>query len=802
MKSSFDSIWRNKVELVHGSNYYRKISLPPDGHFVVLNKQENRDEVRITSKWEIRTQGNVRDDGPTVTGIKDLRGILSSHFGITLLSGGSGEKNPEIIFTLLKTSSEVSRWERSFQLTVTDWKVEVKAETEEALLRGSLWLSNYWRLRRTPCLRRGKSTVKPGIPVHISSDVWGGFNTTQKWIPGREEETNFLEMARMGVNVFQIMVCLEDMIDTSAIPPDAPKGFQTLINRKAAENRRKLAELARQSAKYDLHLMIMAYNPHLPENHPLFKSYPDSRGQIQNTEYYPLCSSDPKTLEFLSFAWASLFREIPELGGIMMISGGEGFTHCFMRGFPSGRKRKTFLPHPVCNAADCPRCSKRNPEEVVAELVNSVSRKIHEVQPDALCITWPYAASVYWAPTRDQEHFIECLDSRHVIFQTEIDKDTVEWRAAGYGRTTVDYSTTIRKISERCLAQRKLCRKEKIRFSCKLECNISLECISVPWLPVMKNLRIHWRNCRSLRPYALQSKWLFGGICKSPSEELGFWTVWGDGTEFADLEKTLKAIACRDYGDPAAPAVLRAWTQFSDAFSHHPQLGIYYMGSAFIGCSSPLVFDPDAIDHLDRSFFGYFYWALQEAVVNEQTYSRSAKALFFTRPYYNAIARRGGNRGKDVALEELKTLAGLWQKGCNTLDRIEKSVPDVCREKFKELQLLSKHLCLTWRSAANVEEFLRLRDMLYLYSERQWEKAGYCKENLGDLKRMEEIAREELSIAREDLKLVRDVDFLNIELRLDMGCASTATMLEAKIKQVEEVLEEEIPKERNRLSLW
>ena len=341
-----------------------------------------------------------------------------------------------------------------------------------------------------------------------------------------------------------------------------------------------------------------------------------------------------------------------------------------------------------------------------------------------------------------------------------------------------------------------------MKFSSKIECNNTLECLNVPWLPVLKNLLIHWRNCRSLRPYAIQSKWLFDGICKSPSEELGFWMSWGRGTEFEQLEKVLKAIACRDYGDKASSAVLRAWTQFSDAFSHHPQLGSYCTGSGFIGCSAPLIIDRDSIDILDCSFFGHFYWALQESIVDDQTYTRHAQPLFFEKPFFKAIVRRGKNRGKDVALEELRAMASIWRKGCDTLAQAEKSIPRVCREHFNELWVLSKHLCFTWQSAANIEEFMRLRDIIYVYSERQYEKAAHHRENMRDLRRMEDIAREELAMAREDLKLVRHADYLDLELRLDMGCASTTTMLKAKIKQVENVLKKKIPELRDRLSRW
>jgi hypothetical protein len=67
---------------------------------------------------------------------------------------------------------------------------------------------------------------------------------------------------------------------------------------------------------------------------------------------------------------------------------------------------------------------------------------------------------------------------------------------------------------------------------------------------------------------------------------------------------------------------------------------------------------------------------------------------------------------------------------------------------------------------------------------------------------MEAIARAELDIARRDLALVREVDFLDIGLRLDMGTASTEAMLQAKIHQIEALLSTELPEWREEMLRW
>src|SRR4029079_1768503 len=148
------------------------------------------------------------------------------------------------------------------------------------------------------------------------------------------------------------------------------------------------------------------------------------RGSLQGGgAFRVLCSSNPDVRKFLAEQWASLFREIPELAGMMMIIGGEGFWHCHMR------SRDVF---------DCPRCGKRKPSSVVAELVNDISRAVHRERADALMVAWTYSAFI-WSKDLHQSQLIDCLDPKHVIFQTEIDKDSIHWRPAGYAKYIWDY---------------------------------------------------------------------------------------------------------------------------------------------------------------------------------------------------------------------------------------------------------------------------------------------------------------------------------------------------------------------------
>jgi hypothetical protein len=587
----------------------------------------------------------------------------------------------------------------------------------------------------------------------------------------------------MGINGIPIMALFEDYV-----LPDPGGPFGSLRNPAAGANRARLAHLARQASRFGVRIFLMAYNPKLAPDHRVFSDRPASRGAIQaDGAFRTLCTSDPVTRRFLAESWASLFAEIPDLGGVLAITGGEGFYHCYMR----GRN----------DAEDCPRCSRREGSETVAEFVNAVARAVRAENPEALLLTWPYSAG-HWSHDRDQEAFIGRLDPEHVIFQTEVDKDSVDWRKAGYAKNIWDYSMSRTTPSERCRRQRRLCREAGLPFSVKLQVNNSIECLNVPYLPTLENQRAIWENARRLRPRAIHSRWLFDGSCKSPSEEMGFWSIWGDGTEYADLRRALKAIAERDFGVAAAPFVVRAWRRFSEAMRHHPQLD-YYVGSYFVGPAQPLALNPEATaKDLDPAFFGRFYWLWETTATDDPDALLRMKPLFYTRPGFRAITRRGARKGQDVALDELREMARIWERGARELDRAASRIPPSSRARFRRELVLGRHLAYTWRSAAHVEEFLRLRDTVREFSRQSWVRSGHVRENLRDLARMRAIATAERGIAREDLALVKGVEFLDLAMRLDMGTSSTEAILKAKIRQLDVLLRTELPRWKDRLLRW
>src|SRR5690606_18624572 len=70
-----------------------------------------------------------------------------------------------------------------------------------------------------------------------------------------------------------------------------------------------------------------------PEDDPLFAAHPEIRGARTWTAdgEFTMCTSHPLVRQWLRESAAGVFQQDPELNAMVLIIGGEGFYHCFMR---------------------------------------------------------------------------------------------------------------------------------------------------------------------------------------------------------------------------------------------------------------------------------------------------------------------------------------------------------------------------------------------------------------------------------------------------------------------------------------
>ena len=105
-----------------------------------------------------------------------------------------------------------------------------------------------------------------------------------------------------------------------------------------------------------------------------FEDREDLLGYPDNNGFGTLCTSVPLVRQWVKESLTNVFDNVPELGGVFTISGSENLTHCWSKQ----------------HGDECPRCSKREPAEVIAEINKTVADGVWEGNPDAKVIVWDW----------------------------------------------------------------------------------------------------------------------------------------------------------------------------------------------------------------------------------------------------------------------------------------------------------------------------------------------------------------------------------------------------------------------------
>ncbi|MGD0091085.1 MAG: hypothetical protein ABSE73_14300, partial [Planctomycetota bacterium] len=110
---------------------------------------------------------------------------------------------------------------------------------------------------------------------------------------------------------------------------------------------------------------------------PALPGTPAARAEMRGVhegDHYTLCTSAPQVREWLSGALAFVFKNVPGLGGVFTITASENLTNCASHG----------------RHKDCPRCGKRTPAEIIAEVNTAIEQGVHRGNPEAKVIVWDW----------------------------------------------------------------------------------------------------------------------------------------------------------------------------------------------------------------------------------------------------------------------------------------------------------------------------------------------------------------------------------------------------------------------------
>lgn len=266
---------------------------------------------------------------------------------------------------------------------------------------------------------------------------------------------------------------------------------------------------------------------------------------------FAMCTSVAEVREWMANSLAHVFREVPELGGIVTISMSENHTNCFSHAGGWGK----IAP----KAKQCPRCSARESWDVLGEMFRAMRDGVRRSSKTARIIHWDWG----W-PDDMADRLIPLLD-KDVRFQS-ISEWSKPLERGGVKSVVGEYSISVPGPGPRAKRNWGVARQAGIETMAKVQFNNTWEISAVPYIPVPHLVLEHCEGLRKEGVSGIMASWTCGGY-PSPNLEAAS-AYFYEGTP--DRDAVLRGVASRRYGDGAAADAVEAWRLFSEAFREFP----------------------------------------------------------------------------------------------------------------------------------------------------------------------------------------------------------------------------------------
>jgi len=703
-------------------------------------------EIEIGGGWQILLSPSAAPLTELMAG--DLAQFLEQSMGVSIPVETGRDKG-----TRAENQVVLSDWEGgvpdlpgSFTVDVGRHAVRVSGRDPEGLRDGVVKLVDALGMRRAPILEIGRSVYRPRLGVRLGAVPFQG---------------SYRDVVFLGYNaVFAGGGDLYALSRSAAIP--------ALEDRQAP-----LPPPPVEARRYGLKTYAFVNTRQkFPAGHPVFRDHPEIRGALTWSAdgEYTLCTEQPLVRQYLQESVEGIFASDPDLDGLVLIVGGEGFYHCFMR------------PHNAEKGhTNCERCERVGPEKVVANLCNLLAEAVQRVNPTAEVIAWPYSAEHVWSRDRAQIGMMNQMKPGTGIF-TEIEKDEYVEKPDAVSKHLWDYSIDLIGPGRRAQDQIDACRERGLSIYLKSEPELGFEAARLPHLPCMDR----WAaRAEALAACGADGAWVFPafrplyGTCAAEINKHFWWDP------VPQAERVLQDLAARIAGPEAGPHLRRAWQEVSVAVEWSPELPPYYTGPTYLGPAHPMCADPDA--ELPEVFYGLYLFRAEA----QDAEGLKKHPTFFTEA-----------RGDVEVFERFyRTMEGHLRQAVAELDAAADRVPESHQLIYGAETSSIRWFYHTARTTANFHESCRLRDGLLSPARGESSRGGDAGDTLEDWEQWAQVLEDE----RDNTEAA--VPVAEADMRLDFYYGSDHTfphlaeMLAAKLEIIDGELEEFLPSVGERLGL-
>jgi len=328
----------------------------------------------------------------------------------------------------------------------------------------------------------------------------------------------------------------------------------------AEELQSKLQLLVTRAGKYGIKVYLQMQPPRAinGEITEFWNNHQDVAGAVEMlnwddlkrpTPMVSLCTSLEKVRNYLKESMAALAAAVPDLGGYIIISASEYPAHCRTRGC-----------HPIHKP--CPRCSQRKPEEVIAEVINTLYAGMRKASSTQELIAWNWA----WADQCTEESVVSRLDPG-IITMADFERGGKFPMLGKSDHVIEEYALCYPGPAERFMASYEASKINGGRQAVKFQLGTTHENGAVVCLPILPNIftRADWYRKHDMAGYL--GCWNFGNFMSVNTAAFNYFVT---PQAADDADTAMRDFAGIYFPDCDAAKAVQAWKTFAAAMKHFP----------------------------------------------------------------------------------------------------------------------------------------------------------------------------------------------------------------------------------------